>query len=429
MGIASPEGRCPGRRPEGIRTHRRGEHRPPGGYSPRTTLCGPMIDRTLIEEVATDLLPTVVEIRRAIHQHPELSGEEYRTTEVISTALRTYGLTPRVRTPKPGLILDVGPSGPLVGFRSDLDALPIQEPVGLDFASQRPGVMHACGHDAHAAIGLGLALAMDRLALPARFRFLFQPAEETFPGGAFELVREGAVEGLEAILAFHVDPSLDTGRVGLKTGAITSSADRFYVTLEGPGGHTARPHATVDIIHAAGQVVSQLPAMLDRMVDARSPLALVFGKIHGGTADNVIPTTVDLSGTVRTADRRLWDEIPSLVERVIHQIAEPFGAKAIVHYQRGLPPVVNDARVIQRLEHTVSGLLGDEAVMSTYLSMGAEDYSRYLEEVPGALVRLGCRSDDRTTTDLHASNFRLDEECLAVGLQVGIAALAELALG
>jgi len=386
-----------------------------------------MIDAARIDEVVADLLPTVVEVRRAIHQHPELSGEEYRTSDLIAGILRERGLTPRVRTPKPGMIVDVGSTGRLVCFRSDLDALPIQEPPGLAFVSQRPGLMHACGHDAHTAIGLGLALAMHRLELDGRYRFLFQPAEETFPGGAFELMREGAVEGVEAILAFHVDPSLDTGRVGLKTGAITSSADRFYITLEGPGGHTARPHATVDIIHAAGQVITQLPVMVDRMVDARSPLALVFGKIHGGTADNVIPTSVDLSGTVRAADRQLWESIPSLIERLIHQIVEPFGAKALVHYQRGLPPVVNDARIIQRMEHTVSGLFGDEAVATTYLSMGAEDYSRYLEEVPGALVRLGCRAEGGATTDLHASNFSLDEACLEVGLKAGIAALADLA--
>ncbi len=386
-----------------------------------------MIDAARIDEVVADLLPTVVEVRRAIHQHPELSGEEYHTTELVAERLREHGLMPRVRTPKPGVIVDVGTAGRLACFRSDLDALPILEPPGLTFASQQPGVMHACGHDAHTAIGLGLALAMKRLALHGRFRFLFQPAEETFPGGAFELVKEGAVDGVDAIMAFHVDPSLDTGRIGLKVGAITSSADRFYITLDGPGGHTARPHATVDIIHAAGQVVTQLPAMLDRMVDARSPLALVFGRIHGGTADNVIPTSVDLSGTVRAADRQLWEEVPSLVERLIHQIVEPFGAKALVHYQRGLPPVVNDARIVQRMEHTVSGLLGDDAVATTHLSMGAEDYSRYLEEVPGALLRLGCRSEDGPTTDLHASNFHLDEACLGVGMKVGIAALAELA--
>lgn len=379
----------------------------------------------IIDEVVADIVPTVLDVRRAIHRRPELSGAEYETTELLTSVLRDHGLTPRVRTPKTGFTIDIGEGTPVMAFRADLDALPIEEPPRLPFASEIPGVMHACGHDAHAAIGLGLALAWHRLGPVGRVRFIFQPAEETFPGGAYELVREGALDGVQRILAFHVDPTLDTGRVGLRAGAITSSADRFYLTLEGPGGHTARPHATVDLIHAAGHVITQLPGVLSRTIDARSPLALVFGRVHGGSADNVIPTQIELSGTVRTSDRALWDDVPSLIEKLVHQLVQPFGARVIFHYQRGLPPVVNDAGVVDTLERVVSRTLGEDAPASTHLSMGAEDFARYLDDVPGALLRLGCREGD-ANSDLHSADFTLDEGALEVGLRVGLAALLEL---
>lgn len=377
-----------------------------------------------LDGLVADVLPLVVETRRAIHRHPELSGEEYRTTELLAETLRERGLRPRVRTPKTGLVLDVGTAGPTIAFRADLDALPITEPTGLPFASDAPGVMHACGHDAHTAIGLGIALVLSELDLPGRVRFLFQPAEETFPGGAYEFVRERVLDGVDAIMAFHVDPGLETGRVGLRSGPITSSADRFTVILEGPGGHTARPHATVDLVYAAGLVATQLPALADRQVDARAPIALVFGRISGGTAHNVIPTQIEMTGTVRTADRGLWEEIPSLFERLVHAIVAPTGARATVHYQRGLPPVVNDADLVGRIEAALVAAGGPDATSATHLSMGAEDFARYLDEVPGALLRLGCRAGDGM--DLHSASFLLDEGCLEVGTRLGASILLEL---
>lgn len=379
-----------------------------------------------LDRLVADVLPTVVDIRRRLHRTPELSGAEYHTTESLAETLRAAGLRPRVRTPKTGLVVDVGTPGPTVLFRADLDALPIQEPPGLPFASEHAGVMHACGHDAHAAVAVGVALAAARLDdLPGRIRVVFQPAEETFPGGAYELIREGVLDGVSAALAFHVDPGLEPGTVGLRSGPIASAADRFFVTLEGPGGHTARPHTTVDLVYAAGLLVSQLPGLVDRLTDARSPLVVTFGRIHGGTADNVIPTQVELSGTVRTPDRDLWDEIPGLFETLVTELVHPIGAKALVHYQRGIPPVVNHPGVVDQVERTVMRVLGPEAAVSADLSMGAEDFARYLEAVPGALLRLGCRPDGRPG-DLHSATFLLDESCLEVGVQVGLAACLDL---
>lgn len=384
-----------------------------------------MVIASDIERVVADVLPLVIETRRAIHQHPELAHQEFTTTDRLATALREAGIEPRPRTPKTGLIVDIDGDGPRVAFRADIDALPITEPAGLPFASQTPGLMHACGHDAHAAIALGVTIAASRLDLPGSLRVLFQPAEESFPGGARELIREKVMEGVSSIVAFHVDPSLQTGLVGFKSGAITSSADRFYITLEGPGGHTARPHKTVDLIGAAAQVVTHLPSLLQRRIDARSPLVVVFGRINSGTADNVIPTLAELSGTVRTADRSLWDDIPSMIDKLVGEIIAPFGASGIVHYQRGLPPVVNHPEVVSVLEAATATAMGPRCPTPTHVSMGAEDFARYLEVAPGALLRLGCAESD-ASTDLHSASFRLDEAALEVGLKVALNGLVAL---
>jgi amidohydrolase len=376
--------------------------------------------------LVAEILPSVIDLRRTIHRHPELAHEEYRTTELVASTLRGASLSPRTRTPHTGLTLELGSGSPAFGFRADLDALPIQEPEGLGFRSEVPGVMHACGHDLHAAIGVGLALALDRLGpLPGRVRFIFQPAEETFPGGALEMVREGAAEGLAGVVAFHVDPTLEPGKMGLRSGAITGSADRFYITLEGPGGHTARPHRTVDLVYAAARVVTDVPALLGRLTDARSPMALVFGKATAGTADNVIPTVAELSGTCRTLDRGLWEELPALLERVVQEVVAPTGAKVLVHYQRGIPPVINDEQVVARCQQAIATVLGPEALAQAPTSMGAEDFARFTEAVPGALLRLGARPPGREV-DLHSASFLADEAALETGLLAGLAVLLGL---
>ena len=382
---------------------------------------------TPVDVLIDSALTEAIELRRVVHRHPELSGEEYRTTELIADRLRSHGMTPRLRTPRTGLSVDLGSGGPMVAFRADIDALPIHEPPGLTFTSEIPGVMHACGHDAHTAIAFGVARVLHEMEsdLAGRVRMIFQPAEETFPGGAYDLVREGIMEGVSAILAYHVDPGLETGRIGFKPGAVTSSADRFYVTLEGPGGHTARPHQTVDLLYAMGVVLTQVPAMLDRMIDARAPVALVFGRAQSGTADNVIPTHAELSGTLRTADRGVWEEVPSMLEQLVRDITAPLGAKVLFHYQRGIPPVSNDADLVERARSAVGRALGTDALAGTYVSMGAEDFARYLDEAPGALMRLGCR-DGTGKSDLHSAAFRLDESCIRVGIRGAVAALLDM---
>lgn len=384
-----------------------------------------MISPEQLRGLVAEVLPSVTELRRAIHRHPELSFHEFTTTQRVADLLSDRGLRPAVRPEGTGLVVEVGSPGRTVGFRADLDALPIQEPADNPFASQIPGVMHACGHDAHTAIATGIALVLARLDLPGRVRFIFQPGEESFPGGALTLVREGVTEGLSAIVAFHVDPTLPAGQVGLRTGAVTGSADRFLIRLEGPGGHTARPHRTVDLVYAAGRVITELPALLDRIVDPRRPLTIVFGRVQGGVAFNVIPTSVELGGTVRTLDPELWSEIPMLLESLASQIVAPIGAKATVSHQTGIPPVVNDPGVIDVARVAIAEALGPQAVTSTDTSMGAEDFSRYLEHVPGALLRLGS-APDHGMSDLHSAGFVFNEAALDTGLVAGAATLLRL---
>ncbi len=372
------------------------------------------------------VLPLVTKIRRHFHSHPELSYNEVETTRLIASTLSEAGLEPRLRTPRTGLIVEIGDregAEKVVGFRADLDALPIQEPEGLEYRSLTSGVMHACGHDFHAAIGTGLALLAARLGLKARF--IFQPAEEAYPGGGEEMVGEGAADGLSSIIAFHCDPTLEIGRVGMRPGPITASADRFFITLEGPGGHTARPHRTVDLVYAAGLLATQLPGHLDRLTDARLPKSVVFGRISGGTAVNVIPSSLEMSGTCRTLDRGVWEEIPGLLERLVHEIVAPAGPKVLFSYQRGIPPVINDDQVVAVCMRAVTELLGPEAVAEAPTSMGAEDFSQFTQAVPGALIRLGVKGDQKMM-DIHSSTFRADEGCIETGLLAGMASLIAL---
>jgi amidohydrolase len=378
-----------------------------------------------IRALAAEVSPSMVELRRDIHANPELGHREFETTKRVADALSAAGVASRSRMTATGLVAEIGRDGPTVGFRADLDALPIDEAALVPFRSTTPGVMHACGHDAHTAIGVGIAAVLKQLELPGRVRFIFQPAEEIFPGGALDMVKEGAAENLSSILAFHVDPSIETGTVGLRTGAITGSSDGFSIELSGPGGHTARPHETVDLVLAAGKVITELTTLLDRVIDARKPVAVVFGQVIGGNAANVIPTRVQLNGTARTLDREVWEMLPALLDRLTEQIVAPYGASAAVHYSRGIPPVINDAGVIEQLQISMREALGSANVLSSYASLGGEDFSRYLETVPGALVRLGVGFGDRSL-DLHSASFDLDERAIEVGIAAGAHALIRL---
>lgn len=381
-----------------------------------------MVTSERLSEVVASVLPKAVDLRHLLHRHPEPAYKEHQTTALIAASLTENGIGYHDRKPATGLWLDLGES-PSVAFRADIDALPILEPVGNVPRSQNPGWMHACGHDAHAAIAFGIALALREIMPGAGARFIFQPAEEASPGGAEQLVAEGLMQGVKAILAFHVDPSAPTGVVGVRVGPITASADKFTITMEGPGGHTARPHRTVDLIAEASRLVHELPNAMRRTVDARSPLTVAFGSIHGGTSGNVIPARIELEGTARTLDPGLWEVLPGLMDKAISSIVLGSGASYELGYSQAIRPVINDSAIVETAVAGISEVLGERALEPTNPSMGGEDFSSYLAEVPGALLRLGTSGAGH---DLHSPGFTLDEGTIGVGIKAGVGAMLSM---
>ncbi|MEU3706608.1 amidohydrolase [Streptomyces anulatus] len=381
--------------------------------------------------LSDELRAELIAFRRDMHMHPELGNEEFRTTAAIKDRLEKAGLKPKVLAVGTGVMCDVGEWDgvtPMLALRADIDALPIPDTkAGVPYRSTVPDRAHACGHDVHTTtvLGAGLVLAgLDREGLlPNAVRLIFQPAEEVLPGGAVDAIESGVLEGVGRIIGVHCDPKVDVGRIGLRIGAITSACDRLEVTLDGPGGHTARPHLTTDLVTAAARIAVDVPALLARRVDARSGLAVTWGRLETGHAPNVIPQHAELSGTVRCLDLDAWRAAPDLVHAAIDEVAGMHRAKTVVNYVRGVPPVVNDAESIGLLDAAMTERRGSYAIEDTEQSLGGEDFSWYLERVPGAMARLGVRTPgDTRGLDLHRGNFDVDEEAITVGVELFTAA-------
>jgi amidohydrolase len=385
---------------------------------------------TLPGTLSAPLRAELIAFRRDVHMHPELGNQEFRTTAALKARLEAAGLAPKVLPAGTGLICDIGTwdgRRPMLALRADLDALPIPDVKTVAYRSTVPNRAHACGHDVHTTtvLGAGLVLAeLDREGLlPNAVRLLFQPAEEVLPGGAAEAVAAGVLDGVGRIIALHCDPRVDAGKIGLRAGPITSACDRLEITLDGPGGHTARPHLTTDLVTAAARIATDVPAVLARRVDARSGLSVTWGRIESGHAPNVIPQHAELSGTVRCLDLRTWREAPDLVHAAVDEIATLHRAKSTVNYVRGVPPVVNDPVVTELLRDAMTARLGPQSIEDTEQSLGGEDFSWYLEHVPGAMARLGVRTPgDTRVRDLHAGDFDVDERCIETAVELFTAA-------
>ncbi|MFF0446944.1 amidohydrolase [Streptomyces sp. NPDC004609] len=382
---------------------------------------------TLSESLRAELIA----FRRDLHMHPELGNQEFRTTAAIKARLEKAGLEPRVLGIGTGLMCDIGSWDgvtPALALRADIDALPIPDTkVGVPYRSTVPDRAHACGHDIHTTTVLGAGLVLAELhrqgLLPRPVRLIFQPAEEVLPGGAPDAIDSGVLEGVGRIIGVHCDPRVDAGVIGLRPGPITSACDRLEITLDGPGGHTARPHLTTDLVTAAAKIVTEVPALLARRVDARSGLAVTWGRIESGHACNVIPQHAELSGTVRCLDLPGWRAAPDLVHAAIDEIATLHRAKSQITYIRGVPPVVNDPVVTELLREAQTVRRGAYAIEDTEQSLGGEDFSWYLEHVPGAMARLGVRTPgDTAKRDLHRGDFDADEESIRVGVELFTAA-------
>ncbi len=357
--------------------------------------------------------------RRHIHAHPELGRQEFATTQFVATHLADAGLNPKVLPAGLGLTCDLGPNHlPKIALRADMDALPMPERTGAPYTSVVPGVTHACGHDAHTAILLGAALALASVPqLPVGVRLIFQPAEELMPGGAIDAIAAGALVGVSRIFALHCDPRLEVGRVAVTAGPITSAADSIEIRLSSPGGHTSRPHLTGDLIYGIGTLITGLPGVLSRRTDPRNGTVMVWGAVNAGVAPNAIPQMGTLAGTVRTASHDTWLTLEAIVREIVTSLLAPLNIEHALQYSRGVPPVVNEEISTRILMHAVEAM-GPEMLAETRQSGGGEDFSWYLEDVPGAMARLGVWPGRGPQLDLHQPSFDIDERSLAIGVRV-----------
>ena len=377
----------------------------------------------------------LVAIRRHIHAHPELSHAEFETAALIARELSVAGLSPQLLPKGNGVICDIGEGDRVIAFRADLDALPLHDTKNVPYRSTVANVAHACGHDVHTTVLLGLGLALAQLdrqgELPGRVRLIFQPAEECVPSGAPEVISAGALKDVDGIYALHCYPQLPAGLVGVRSGPFTAAADTVEVTLTGPGGHTARPHLTADLVHALGRVIVDVPALLDRRVDPRAGVSMVWGAVHSGEAFNAIPGEGNVRGTVRILSRDAWRDAPDQIPRLIRDVVAATGAEVDVKYTRGVPPVINDRMASAVIAGAAGAALGADRVVEAEISMGGEDFSFYLEQVPGAMIRLGTGTPGSDVKhDLHQSNFDVDERCIGYGVRVMVhTALAALSTG
>ena len=372
-----------------------------------------------------DVRSRVVELRREIHRHPELGFEETRTQALVERELDELGIEHR-RVAKTGVVGVVRGAKPgrVAGLRADMDALPITEKSGEPFSSEVPGKMHACGHDAHTAMLLGAARVLQgmRDELHGSVVLLFQPAEEG-PGGAEPMIAQGALDDpkVEAVAMLHVDPRLAPGQIGVTPGPVNASADEFFVTVEGRGGHGAYPHTAADAIPAAAAIVTALQNIASRETDPLKSVVVTIGTINGGYRNNVIADEVKMTGTLRAHDPEIRNGLEARARRIIEGVAAAYNVKATLQVNYGYPPVVNNVQLAQNFrdymkEH--SGL----RVESPPPTMGAEDFAYFTQRVPGVHVRLGIRSDKAGSIyPGHSAQFRIDEEALPVGVQTLVA--------
>jgi amidohydrolase len=364
--------------------------------------------------------PKLIAFRRQIHQHPDLSGKETNTARFISQVLAGAAIPHRIAANGCGIITEIvrspDPAAPVIGLRADIDALPIEEETAIPFRSNNPGVMHACGHDAHAAMLLTTALALNQENnLPFSWRAIFQPSEEEGQG-AQQLIREGALENVDGILALHVDPNRQLGKVGITPGPRTAFCRDFVVEVRGRGGHAARPYATIDPVAAAAHLVTLIYQALPRSSDARDPMVITIGMIQGGHTSNVIPDLVTLKGTIRALRRDVAMEASATLERLSDATAQAFKADIKVAFKNLLNGMVNDEFTADACAKVAREFLGSENVIcDDPPSLGGEDFADYTAKVPGCMITLGVGFPNRKVTPLHTATFELNEAGLLVG--------------
>lgn len=369
---------------------------------------------------AQALQDDLIRWRRTIHQHPELGFQEFKTAELVAETLRSLGLKVRTNVGKTGVVGYLGEGEPVVALRADMDALPIQEANDVPYASQVPGVMHACGHDAHTAILLSVATLLRQEELPGQVRFLFQPAEEVSDGegksGAVRMIEDGAMEGIDAVLALHVDSTHPVGIIEIDGVCISAGVDTFYATLIGKGCHGAYPHRGVDTIFILGQVINAIHGIVSRRIDPVKPAVISIGSVHGGQTHNVIPGRVEISGTIRSMDEKVRRELFAELERALG-VARALGGDFELRIEEGFPASRNDPQVASLIRRVAIDLLGKDCLHPPESGMGAEDFGLLANLAPGAMFGLGTKGESELGEG-HSPTFDIDERALPIGAAI-----------
>ena len=378
-----------------------------------------------ILKLADKFFPKIVSIRRKIHQYPELAFEEHRTSKLIAETLRSLGIRTRTGVAKTGVVgilkgkaKNLKGKYKVIALRADMDALPIQEKTGVDFASKVPGKMHACGHDAHIAIVLGSAMILNELRdkFNGVVKFIFQPSEEKNPGGAKFMIKEGVLKNpkVDMIFGLHVKPDSEAGTIFLKEGPLMASSDEIYITVKGKGGHGAKPHRTIDPIAISAELILALQKVVSRFFDPTEPRVLTIGKIEGGSAPNVIPDEVRIEGTLRTMNETWRKKAWEMINQVLRGITSSYGADYKLEIRKGYPVLVNHREAVEFAREKAVELFGKRKVSNANMVMGAEDFAYYLEKVPGCFIWLGA-GDERQRYDIHSPKMTIKEEAMKVG--------------
>ncbi|MFK0523421.1 M20 family metallopeptidase [Paenibacillus illinoisensis] len=373
-----------------------------------------------------DLQIHMVEWRRHLHRNPEVSFHEEKTSSFVADMLESFGVEVKRHVGGHGVIGTIrgDKPGPVVMLRADMDALPIQDEKDVEYASQKAGAMHACGHDGHVSILLGTALyfSKHKADIQGEIRFLFQPAEELLPGGAVKVIADGALEGVDVIYGIHLWTPLPVGVAASKEGPLMAAADDFYIEIKGKGGHGGMPQSTVDSLVAGSALVMQLQTIVSRSVDPLRPAVLTIGTMQAGSAQNVIAESCKMSGTVRTFDEETRAEMKERVHRIVSQTGGAYGAQTEVNYIMGYPPVVNDKQETDRFFRKAVQVFGDEQVHTSPMLMPAEDFAYYLQQVPGCFMFVGAGNPDKDAIyPHHHPKFDFDEDAMQHAVKLFIA--------
>jgi amidohydrolase len=375
----------------------------------------------MIKEASKSVAEQIIELRRDFHQHPELSFEEKRTSKIVTEFLKSCGLRVKENVNVYGVVADLigAEKGPTIAFRADMDALPIQEETGLPFASEIPGVMHACGHDGHTAILMGAAklLSSQKEKLKGNVRFIFQPAEEVNPGGAIGMIQEGVLNGVDAVFGLHLWSELPSGTFRTCYGPMMAATDRFIIDIEGKGGHGGMPHKTIDSIVLASQLVMSSQSIISRNIDPLESGVITFGKLNSGSAFNIIANNASLEGTTRSFTPEVRETLQKKLEELTDGLAKIYGAKIKIDYQSGYPAVVNHEREVDVILDAARGVFGPENTGIMKPNMVGEDFSYYLKEIPGAFCFVGAGDPNKPMYPHHHPRFQIDEGVLPLAAE------------